>query len=197
MSTRRGYFIANQYAPHFLTFTTVGWIDIFTRQQCRDMVMNSFKYCIEHKGMNIHSYVIMSNHLHLVLSAQEGSDGLSCIIRDMKKYLSKSIIKWVLNSRNESRTDWIKVVLKYHAKYNFNNKRYQLWQQHNRPMILEYPKITRQKIAYIHYNPVKAGIVDNPDDYVYSSARNYVGRDDYLIDVDVIDFGSEEGYVFI
>ena len=191
MSTRRGYNIKNQFAAHFLTFTTVGWIDIFTRKCCRDMVIKSFQYCIENTGMRLHAFVIMSNHLHIVISAKDESIGLSAIVRDMKKYLSKSIIRWVLNSRRESRKDWIEVVLMYHAKYNTNNKTYQLWQQHNKPMELWYPKIARQKIDYIHINPVKANIVDKPEDYLYSSARNYLGRDDYLIDVDILDLGSD------
>ncbi|MDF1697495.1 MAG: hypothetical protein P1U56_16750 [Saprospiraceae bacterium] len=197
MSSRKGYFIKDQFAPHYLTFTTVGWIDIFTRIECRDIVMDSLRYCSANKGLILHAYVIMSNHLHLVLSADNGTDGLSSIIRDMKKFITKKLIQWIIHSRKESRKEWMKVVLNYHAKFNSNNSKYQLWQQHNRPMILLHPKFTRQKIAYIHYNPVKAGIVDYPEDYRYSSARNYAERDDYLIEVKIIDLGFEEGYVFI
>ena len=57
------------------------------------------------------------------------------------------------------------------------------------------PKFISQKINYIHNNPVVAEIVDFPEEYRYSSARNYVGREDYLIKVEVVDFGVQEGFI--
>jgi len=191
-----GYKIRNQFIPYYLTLTVVGWVDIFTRKQCKDIIINSFKYCQNNKGLKVHAYVIMSNHIHLIVSADEKSDGLSNIIRDFKKYTSKSLIKWVINNNKESRSAWMELVFKYHAKYKSNNSTYQLWQQHNRPKAIMYPRFTRQKIGYIHFNPIAAGLVDNACHYLYSSARNYSEGYSTLIDVDVIDFGSEEGFVF-
>lgn len=196
MKTKRpGFHIYDQYAMHFVTFTTVGWVDIFTRKQCRDIVIKSFDYCIKNKGMNLHAYVIMDNHLHCILSAKENTSGLSGIIRDMKKYLSNTLLKFLLNSRKESRRHWLEVVFKYHERFNKNNTHYQLWQQSNCPQILYLPKFTWQKLNYIHQNPVKAGIVDDENEYLYSSARNYSGRKDVVIDVVQIDFESEIGYI--
>ena len=113
----------------------------------------------------------------------------------MKKYTSNRLIEWIFHSAKESRRSWLKMVLKYHAKYNTNNSKYQIWQQYNKPKVCLFPKFTTQKIDYIHRNPVAAGIVDTPEDYVYSSARNYVNRSDFILDVDVIDFGVQEGFV--
>ena len=87
------------------------------------------------------------------------------------------------------------MVFKYHAKYNKNNTTYQVWQQNNRPIAMLHPKFMSQKINYIHQNPVVSRIVDRPEDYLHSSARNYMGRDDYLIEVEVIDFGAQQGFV--
>jgi len=139
----------------------------------------------------------MGSHIHLILTAKEGSDGLSAIIRDMKKHTSKQLLKWILESGKESRKEWLEIVFKYHAKYNKNNGIHQIWKQDNQPKQCLHPKFTLQKLNYIHYNPVVAGIVDRPEDYRYSSARNYAGHDDCLIEVKMIDFGVQEGYVLV
>ncbi len=133
----------------------------------------------------------------MVASADEGSSGLSAILRDFKKYTAKQLTSWVLKSGVESRKDWLEVIFKYHAKYNKNNSIYQVWQQDNHPEICLYPRFTWQKVNYIHQNPVVAMIVDEPEDYLWSSARNYSGRDDHIMEVTVIDFSLEDGFVMI
>ena len=195
MSDRGGYIIKDQFATHFITFTLVGWVDIFSRKECRGIIIDSLKYCQENKGLIINAYVIMSSHIHMIIAAREDSDGLSAIIRDLKKYTAKELLKWILESKIESRKEWLKVVLKYHAKFNTNNKEYQVWQRDNHPEICLHPRFTAQKLNYIHNNPVAAAIVTKPEDYLYSSARNYLNLDNTLIDVEVIDFGIEEGYI--
>jgi len=195
MSDRSGYIIRDQFATHFVTFTTVGWVDLFSRKACADILIDSFRYCMNHKGLVIHAYVVMSNHVHMIATAHETSSGLSAILRDMKKHTAKKLIAGVLKSGKESRKEWLEMVFKYYAKYNKNNGAYQVWQQKNHPKICLHPKFTKQKINYIHQNPVEAGIVDSAEDYLHSSARNYAGRDDCLMEVEIIDFGVEEGYV--
>ena len=190
-----GYRITDQYAAYFMTFTVVGWVDLFTRKECAQILIDSFKYCQDKKGLVLYAWVIMGSHLHLVASAIAGSAGLSAIVRDFKRFTSSKIIKWMTDNPKESRRHWLDVVFKYHGKYNSNNEVYQVWQQHNRPMQCFSPEFTMQKIDYIHFNPVKAGLVDRPEDYRYSSARNYLGRNDGLLDVHVLDYGPMIGYV--
>jgi len=194
-SERKGYIISDQYASYFLTFTIVGWADLFTRKELKEIIIDSFKFCQDNKGLILNAYVIMSNHVHLVARAKGGSDGLSAIIRDFKKHTSKQLVKFILNDKKESRKDWIKMVFSYHAKYNKNNSKYQVWQQDNRPKILLQPKFTSQKIQYIHLNPVRNAIVKEAVDYLYSSARNYHNYSDTILEVEVIDFGVTEGYL--
>jgi putative transposase len=74
-----------------------------------------------------------------------------------------------------------------YGQKNSNNELFQVWQSDNRPMQITTSKFAMQKVAYIHLNPVKAGIVDNLEEYLYSSARNYAGRKDYLIEVELLD----------
>ncbi len=111
MSQRAGYHISDQYATHFVTFTVVGWVDLFTRKACKDILIDSFQYCMTNKGLVVHAFVIMSSHVHIILTANEHSDGPSSIIRDMKKHTAKQLLKWVLKSGKESRKEWLEMAL--------------------------------------------------------------------------------------
>ena len=193
--TQGGYKITDQFATYFLTFTLVGWVDLFTRRQCCQILIDSFNYCKENKGLILYAYVIMGSHVHLIASAREGSSGLSAIVRDFKSHTSRKIIEWITNNNKESRRKWLEMVFKYHGKYNSNNQVYQVWKQHSKPMQCVTPQFTLQKLNYIHNNPVKAGLVDNPEDYRYSSARSYAGRKDGIVDVELLDFGPLVGYI--
>jgi len=82
-----GHKITNQNSLHFITTTIVGWMDVFTRKVYKDIIISSLEYCVKNKGLSVHSYVIMSNHLHLIVSAKEGYQ-LSDIIRDFKRHTS-------------------------------------------------------------------------------------------------------------
>ena len=190
-----GYHISDQYLPYFTTFKVVGWVDLFTRKECKNIIIESLEYCQKNKGLIIYAFVLMESHLHLLIAAKEGSQGLSGTIRDFKKFTSIQLINWINNNPAESRRHWLKMIFEYHAKFNKNNKHYQVWQQHNMPKVCLEPKFTMQKINYIHNNPVRSGIVDLPSEYRYSSARNYLGRTDYVLDVNVLDFESHVGYI--
>ena len=183
--------IVNQHGLHFLTFTVVGWIDVFTRKQYRDILIESMKFCQSKKDLHINAYVIMSNHMHLIAHSPESN--LSDIIRDFKKYTSKQIIKAIRENPKESRAEWMLKLFKYFAKYNKNNSVYQFWKQDNRPIELINPKWINQKINYIHFNPVRAGVVELPEDFIYSSARNYLGERG-ILEVEVIDVDSDSNY---
>ena len=197
MAERGGYNITDQYGTYFVTFTTVGWVDIFSRKQCRDIIIDSLRYCTQHKGLQLHAYVIMSNHVHMIATADPDSPGLSGVLRDMKRYTSNQIIKWITTSGKESRREWMEVVLKYHAKFNKRNSKYQVWQQdNNHPVQCTHPKFTIQKLNYIHSNPVVAGIVDQADHYKYSSAKDYHSQKG-ILDITIIDHGVQEGYVML
>ncbi len=188
-----GHKIINQNALHYITLTVVGWIDVFTRKVYKDDLINSLRYCIKEKGLNVHAYVIMSNHMHVILSAKEGYV-LSYIVRDFKRHTAKTIIERILTTKEESRSEWMLKLFKYYAKYNKNNSKYQFWGRDNKPVELSSPKWINQKLAYIHLNPVRAGIVENTEEYNYSSSGNYNGEDGKL-EVELLDIGVTEGYV--
>ena len=83
-----GYQIQDQTQPYFLTFQVVGWADVFSRKIYRDIIIDSFIHCRDHNGLQIHAYVIMTNHVHVIWQHPKGN--LSGIVRDFKKHTSNT-----------------------------------------------------------------------------------------------------------
>jgi len=177
-----GYKIVEQDKIHFLTLCVVYWIDIFTRKRYKDIIIDSLKFCQDNKGLIIYAYVIMSNHMHLIIGAE--NNNLSDIVRDFKKYTTNTIIK-AIKSQPESRREWILTLLKDAAEQHKRNKYYQLWTHDNHAKIIYSNNFINTKLNYIHYNPVKAGVVERPENYMYSSAKNYAGQNG-LIKVNIL-----------
>lgn len=169
-----GYKIYDQYTPHFITFSVVDWVDALTRKRYKDIIIDSLAFCQKEKQLSVIAYCLMANHVHLAVRAK-GSIGLSAILRDFNKFTSNKILQSI-QDKPESRRIWMLGHFAWRGKLNANNTHYQFWQQDNHPICLDSHKITQQKIEYIHQNPVKAGWVLNPEDYVYSSAAWYNHR---------------------
>ncbi len=100
-----GYKIRDKEGMHFITFAVTEWVDVFTRREYRDIVLDSVRHCQKEKGLVIHAWCIISNHLHLVISAV--NNDTSDILRDFKKFTSKQIIKAILDHPGESRKEWM------------------------------------------------------------------------------------------
>jgi REP element-mobilizing transposase RayT len=179
-SNTPGYRIRNQEATHFLTFTIVGWVDLFSRQRYRDIILESMDFCRKEKGLLQSAYVIMSNHLHLIWTSK--NKNLSGLIRDFKGFTCKRLIQSV-KTEPESRRDWLLHMFRYHAKYASDNEEFKLWTSDNHPEEIYSDSFFRCKLNYIHQNPVRAGIVAHPSEYLYSSAANYENRNG-LISID-------------
>jgi REP element-mobilizing transposase RayT len=174
---KEGYVIRDQTLPHFITATVVDWIDVFTRQAYRDVVIESLDYCIKNKGMILYGYVIMSNHIHLIIQSEEGK--LSDLIRDFKKFTAKSILEKIQNSP-ESRKEWMLERFKLATQTHNRNKDYQFWQYGNHAEEIYSNDFMWSKLDYIHLNPVRSGLVSKASDYIYSSAGNYLNNSGLL-----------------
>ncbi len=175
MST--GYQIKEQDVPYFLTFQIVNWIDIFTRKTYRDIVIDSLRFSQEKKGLEIYAYVVMSNYFHIVMRSNIAK--LSDTIKEFKSFTAKQILS-AIKEGQESRRDWMLNLFEFSAKKHKRNEQYQVWTHENHAEHIYSNKFMEQKITYIHNNPVRAGIVDKPEDYLYSSARNYAEREAVL-----------------
>ncbi len=173
----RKYKFHNSDGVYFVSFAVRGWVDVFTRNEYKNILVENLKYCQEHKGLEIFAWCIMTNHLHLVIRAKEGYR-LPDILRDYKKFTSKAITKAIADNYQESRKEWLLEQFKTPEGFRF-------WRADNKPIELWSNKVIDQKIDYIHQNPVEEGLVFKAEDYVYSSAIDYAGENG-LLDVIVI-----------
>ncbi len=156
---------------YYVTLTVVGWIDVFTRKEYVYELMKNIKYCQENKGLEIYAYVIMSNHIHLIVRAKDGK--LNILLGHLKSFTAKQFIKQIEINPQESRKDWLMHMFKFYGKGNSQNETYQFWQNGNHSIELWNAEVIKQKINYMHNNPVKQGIVAKPEDYLYSSANEF------------------------
>ena len=169
MST--GYQIDDQFATYFITPTIVDWVDVFSRQAYRDIIIDSLNYCISQKKLKLYGFVIMTNHLHLIIQSETGK--LSDTIRDFKKFTSVKILE-AIKMEPESRREWMLHRFSWNATTNQRSHNFQVWSHENHAEIIYSTKFFNQKLDYIHLNPVRAGIVTLPEHYIYSSASQII-----------------------
>jgi len=166
---------------YYITMTVVGWLDVFTRKNHRDVLIESLKYCQKEKGLIIYAYVIMSNHIHMIVQTSEPHQ-IKDTIRDFKKFTSKKILFQIQNEP-ESRREWMLKIFEDEAEQSKKHKTYKFWQVGNHAIEVFTEKFIWDKINYIHENPVRAGLVKQQWDWVYSSASNYQDEESVLEEV--------------
>ncbi|PZX48936.1 transposase [Algoriphagus chordae] len=159
------YQIRDQEMPYFLTFQVVGWADVFSRKVYRDYVLENLTYCRNEKRLYLYGYIIMSNPIDMVVQHKAGK--LSDWVRDFKKFISKKLLKMILENPQESRREWLNVIFEDHAKFNKRSGSLQFWTHDNHAIELYRPGMIESRMKYIHENPVRAGIVENAEDYLY------------------------------
>ncbi|MGC3988084.1 MAG: transposase [Chthoniobacteraceae bacterium] len=164
---RSRYRILEPHAPHFITATIVEWLPVFTTPGCCDILIRSLKYCREHKALRIHGWVIMENHFHAVLSGPD----LAATLESLKRFTAHEIIpqlgsegrKWLLNQ-----------LAHYRAGHKKATREHQVWQEGSHPQAILTDETMRQKLDYLHNNPVKRGWVASQEHWRYSSAHEWL-----------------------
>lgn len=134
---------------------------IFTSQKYCDVIIQSLKFCKETKGLKVYAFVIMGNHFHLIASAPE----LSNTLASLKKFTAKEIFILLKQDNKE----WLLSQIAFYKKKHKNESDYQVWQEGIHPQWILNNDILIQKIEYIHCNPVRRGLVDDPGHWRYSS----------------------------
>ncbi|NCT08575.1 MAG: transposase [Flavobacteriia bacterium] len=181
MSRKYKFREANE--AYFISFATVYWIDVFTRVDYFDIMIESFDYCRKQKGIELYGYCIMPSHVHLIFRSSLGDP--SGLIRDLKGFTSKKMLKAIEENPQESRKEWLLWLFEKAGMKNSNVQFRQFWQQNNQPIEIWSLKVFEQKLNYIHNNPVEAGFVTNPIDWKYSSTRNYGNDDQTILEIDL------------
>ena len=162
--------------PYFATWTVVAWQPVFTRRDYFDVIVHSFEYCRGHKGLALYAFVIMPTHVHLIASAAEGGS-FSALMGSMKRHTSREIHRLLEQDR---RGDML-TICRDHAPMDQD---FALWQAEYHPEAVVGQPMAIQKLRYVHENPVRAGFVDDPEHWLYSSARNYADHTDAVTEID-------------
>ncbi len=181
----RNYKFHNKEGLYFVSFATVNWIDVFTRQLYFDVLIESINYCRAEKGMELYAYCFMPSHVHFVFRSTKNNP--AGLLRDFKRHTSRKMVEAIENNPQESRREWLLEKFEEAAYAKRNVWKYQFWQHHNKPIELWSEKVIKQKIDYIHNNPVASGFVTETIQWKYSSARNFEGDHTILI-IDEVGF---------
>ncbi len=163
---RSRYKITNPALPHFVTCTVLHWIPVFTRPATVEIVLDSLRYFMS-EGLKVYAFVILENHMHLVVQSEQLDTDMS----RFKSYTARQLIQYL--DANNVRS--ILEQLAFYKKAHKIDRAYQFWQEGVHPEWIQNEAMMRQKVEYIHQNPVKRGYVDEAEHWRYSSARNYMG----------------------
>lgn len=172
---RSRYRILDPTRPHFLTLTVNHWLPVFTRPETVGIVLESWRFLRRESSFLLYGYVVLENHLHMVARAQD----LRGDIQRFKSYTARRILDHLKQTRARR---MLELLALFKRPYKTESQ-YQLWEEGSHPQLIESESVMRQKLEYIHNNPVKRGYVDRPEHWRYSSARNYLGKKG-LIEVD-------------
>lgn len=175
----RNYKFHNPNAAYFVSFVPkafgIKWLPVFTKKEYIDIVLNCLRFCQKNKGMEIYSWIIMPNHMHLVFQSMDGQPP-ELLLGDFKRFTSNAIVKAIKENPEELNREFYLARFRVSASKSSNVKHHQFWRHDNRPIELWSNHVIAQKIRYIHNNPVVAGLVNYPEDYEYSSAVDYSGE---------------------
>jgi len=160
---------------------------VFTRREYKDFLVESLQYCQKEKGLTIYAWCIMSNHIHLMVSTSKDFK-LEYTIRDFKKYTSVHLCRMIEKNINESRREWMIESFRKAASKRRKHIKYQLRQASYHPVELSTNEMIDQRLDYFHFNPVKAGIVGEPEHYLYSSALDYMTGRKGMLEVALIEW---------
>lgn len=156
--------------PQFFTATINNWQYLLSDNKHKDIITGSLRFLVENERIVLYAFVIMSNHLHLIWQPLAGYSVLA-IRASFMKYTAQQLKKYLTNTNN----DLLEVF-----RSNKYDRNYQFWKRDPLSVELRTRSVFMQKLAYIHFNPVRAGLCSFPEEYYYSSAGFYHdGKDDF------------------
>ena len=149
--SRTRYRFSDENRPHFLTCTVVAWLPIFNRLEAVEIILDSWRF-LQREGMVLYAYVILDNHLHMVV----GGPDLSRKIARFKSFTARRIID-LLSERGASTL--LEQLQHYKLRHKIDQD-HQLWQEGSHPQAILDDEMMLQKVEYAHNNPIRRGFVD-------------------------------------
>jgi len=164
---------------YFVTTTVINHLPVLTIKGVPDILLNNLVFYQNKYSLKIFAYVIMPSHIHLIIWIP-ANVSVSNVMRDFKKFASVQI----RDHLTECKSDFLTILKKYGRKYE--RQHFKLWKPRSDKVALTTEKVYNIKLNYIHDNPVRAGLCLKQEDYLYSSARNYLLYDDSVFAIDRI-----------
>lgn len=93
----RNYKFNNPDGVYFISFSVVEWLDVFIRNEYKNIIIDSLNYCQKEKGMEIFAWCIMTSHIHLIFRSA-GEQKPELLIGDFKRFTSKAIVKSIIEN---------------------------------------------------------------------------------------------------
>jgi len=164
---------------YLCTCAFVDWLPIFNGGYAYfEVVLDSLAYCRRNKGLVLHAYVLMVDHLHLIARHED----MSGFIRDFKSWTARGYLERLAADK---KGDWLEIMRRTVRKEG-RMQEFQVWQDGFHPKSITSDAMMLQKMKYIHNNPVRKGFVVAPEDWRYSSARNYLRGDQSVLEIDLV-----------
>lgn len=176
------YKLYDDISLYFVTNTITHWYPVFIDEHYFSVVTKSLEHCISNRDFKIHAYVIMLNHIHLIISTSQNGRYLSNVMRDFKRFTSKKITRLLFRDNRQTPLN----IFSNKAQNDRRGNHFMVWKTGFHPKAIFSDQFLQQKISYIHMNPVKKGYVSEPTHWYYSSARNYADCRDVALDVDLV-----------
>ncbi len=159
-----------EYFAQFFTATILEWKPLLQQEKYKNIIINSLSFLVKDKRVIVYAFIIMNNHIHFIWQIQEGFTK-EAVQRDFLKFTAQKI-------KDDVEKNHPKVMSLF--KVNAKDRKYQIWERNSLSVDLFSERVFIQKLNYIHQNPVKAGLCNNPEEYYYSSAKFYeTGIDDF------------------
>ena len=158
--------------PQFFTATILNWNHLLKEDEYKDIFIDSLKFMVDDKRVEVNAFIIMSNHVHIIWQPLQYYT-LTQIQTSFMTYTAKTIKRKLL----EDKPDVLEIL-----KVNKYDRAYQIWKREPLSIELFTEKAFMQKLEYIHNNAVTAGLVSYAEEYKYSSAKFYFsGIDEFNI----------------
>ena len=170
-----GIYQPGKQACHFLTLNTVEGLDIFIRPVYKQVIVHTLNHFIDSKGLLVFCWCLMTNHLHLLVQAQDGYL-MDQIAQDYKSFTTQKILA-AIETEPETRRRWLLQRFEAFEDRPGKPRHYHIWQNRSSRSVIELdrPSDLVEYYEYIHENPVRERFVDQAPDFLYSSARDYAG----------------------
>lgn len=155
---------------YFVTLTVVGGIDVFTRHEYCDLLVDNLNYSIESKRLRVYEYAILPSHLYMVAGVEQGKGNLAKALRDFKSNSAKHILRAIAEHPEEIRKEWLLRLFQFFANRYQHDSQHHFWQFGNQPIDLEKILKKEQPMPSIREKLLKEKLIDDPGHYIYCSA---------------------------